>query len=189
MLRRNKGTTRGLVEYLTSEEAATFLKKFRGTMLHRGYGSRSYRSFDSVLSFFKSKFKMDPSYPIQKAILNLLPFVGYAPRKVGRKVLTSPLLLKPSRKYVLMNEWLLRKQRGKTNVRGIKIKEVSRGFIDCVFKRGSVFNMKTDYTKKALQSRYVLMQRTRRKIKSRQFYRLKRIVMERVKRRLMRENK
>jgi hypothetical protein len=177
-----------LFEQLTTQECAVFLRKFRGTMLFRGFGSLSHKLFNKILIVLKRRFGIDPSLSIERAILNLLPFVGYAPKKRGRKVVMTPLLLKTNRKYVLMNEWLLRKQRGKTNVRGIKIKDVARGFAECIFKRGNVFNLRADYIKKALRSRYVLMQRGRRR-KTKGFFRLKKIVLERIRRKTERDNK
>lgn len=177
--------TNNYVEYLTSEECSNYLRKFRGTLIFRGKSSLSYRWFDKIRLYYKNYFFIDVDFPIRKSILQIMPVVGISNIKKGRRVQKVPILLKQQKRYALINDWIIRKQRGTTNVRGVKIKSIGEEIMKCFFLKSKAKVIKDDYTKEALKARYILMQRGKKRF-SPGFNSFRKKIYEKA---LMKENK
>jgi len=116
---------------------------------------------DNVKKRIKMRFDDDPSLYIKKALLNLLPYVGHMSKKIGRRVHIAPVFLKPNKRYVLMINWLIKSQKNKTNILGIKAKDVVNNIVNSFYKKGEAYKLRKLYIKKSLDSRYILLQKNR----------------------------
>src|ERR1700754_2386804 len=92
-----------------NKEYLLFLRKFRGSMLSKGRRSFSYKLYDRIRIYFKKMLKedyshLDPDKVIKFAISNLIPVLGTANVRRGRRVETVPVLLKLRKRIVLMNK-------------------------------------------------------------------------------------
>lgn len=95
-----------------------------------------------------------------------MPVVGVSNIKKGRRVQKVPILLKQQKRYALINDWIIRRQKGTTNVRGVKIKSIGEEIMKCFFLKSKAKVVKDDYTKEALKARYILMQRGKKRFSS-----------------------
>jgi len=114
---------------------------------------------------------------LREAIFKLIPVLGTSNVKRGWKVQTVPTLLKFRKKVVLINKWLIRNQKNKSNVRGIKINEVARIIGYAHIKRGSAYDQKMDNLKKAYAAKHILLKMGGRYINKRAFKRLQNKVL------------
>src|SRR6201995_3459331 len=91
-----------------NKEYLLFLRKFRGSMISKGNRSRSYRLYDYIKIYFKKILKeykhLDFDNIFKLAILNLIPVLGTANVRRGRRIETVPVLLKLRKRIVLMNK-------------------------------------------------------------------------------------
>lgn len=98
----------------------------------------------------KKKKKEDPFYGLYKATDNLLPIIGQTKRKIGKNIIIIPCFALGNRRFVIMIDWILKKQMGKGNVLGFKINDVARYLIEASNKYGFLIKMKYDYYKLAI---------------------------------------
>lgn len=157
MLVRDKNGN--VIEVLTQKEFSFFIRNFRGLMIYRGKVSISYKFLNFILYFFKENFWEKKNLALKEAIKNLLPFVGMSKIRRGRKVYVVPVKLKEYRRYVIMNDWILRRWRNYGRTRGIDLNRICQLLNDTVYGKGILLDIKDDYTDKALDSRYILMQK------------------------------
>jgi len=54
---------------------------------------------------------------------------------MGKIYHAVPSLAVGKRRFVIMLNWILKKQKDKTNVKGISVNDVSRHLIDAVYKK------------------------------------------------------
>jgi len=160
-----------------NREFLTFLKKFRGSMIFRGKNSLSYKLFDAIRIRFKKAFRYSKKTKIKikrkkrrkfnfhaafrKAISNLIPILGTSNVKRGRKVETVPVLLKLRKRIVLINKWLISNQKNKSNVRGIKINDISRLILLSLLLKGNAYDQKIEYMHKVYAARHILLKNGR----------------------------
>ena len=83
----------------SNKEYILFLRKFRGSMLSKGNRSLSYKLYDYIRIYFKKVLKknnknLDPDKVFRLAISNLIPVLGTANVRRGRRIETVPVLLK-----------------------------------------------------------------------------------------------
>jgi ribosomal protein S7 len=141
---------------LNNTEYYEFLSKFRGSLIFRGKSSLSFKLLDKIFLFYKKKFGIETDYLFKRAITNLMPYIGFRNVRLGKKTHYVPLLLKKHRRFKLLNEWLLKSNKNKSNVRGLKINDVCKMFYDALFNKGPIFDLKAEHFKKAMSSRYLL---------------------------------
>jgi len=173
-----------------NREFLTFLQKFRGSMIFRGKNSLSYKLFDAIRIRFKKAFrynkkknrkklkKVNFEATFRKAISNLIPILGISNVRRGRKVETVPVLLKLRKKIVLINKWLISNQKNKSNVRGIKINDVSRLILFALLLKGNAYDQKVDYMKKAYSARHILLKMGGRRFNKKAFKRYQKVVLK-----------
>jgi hypothetical protein len=58
-----------------------------------------------------------------------------------------------------MLDWIFRRQKGKTNIRGINMKEITHKLISVLDKKGQFMAVKREYYKTALSGRHFLLKR------------------------------
>jgi len=142
-------------EKFNNQEYLIFLKKFRGSMISKGKRSFSYKLFDKLRIYFKkvirilnekqkkkNKRKLEYHSFLKGGISNLIPVLGTSNVRRGRKVQTVPALLKFRKRVVLINKWLISNQKNKSNVRGIKMSEVSRLIALSLINKGNAYDQK-----------------------------------------------
>ena len=166
-------------EGLSSEEFMMFLQKFRGSLIFRGKGSLSYKYLTKIILAYKSVFAKNFEILIKKTVRNLLPVLGLSKIKKGYKVQLVPILLKPNKRYVLMNNWILRKQKNKfgAKLRGIDINEVISLMLKASKNEGWLSEYKQDYLVEVLRARFALIGR-RKGRKTKEFYKYKKAVYQ-----------
>lgn len=163
-----------------NQEYLTFLKKFRGSMISRGRRSFSYKLFDDIRIYFKRVLKeqnLDFNVILRVAISNLIPILGTSNVRRGRKIQTVPSLLKFRKRVVLINKWLISNQKNRSNVRGIKINDVSRLIALSLFNKGSAYDQKIDSLKKAYSAKHILLRMGKRHVNKRAFKKLQKKVL------------
>jgi len=169
----------------SNKEYLIFLRKFRGSMLSKGRRSLSYKFFDHIRVYFKrilrENRKLDPDQVFKLAISNLIPVLGTANVRRGRRIETVPVLLKLRKRIVLMNKWLISSQKNKSNVRGIKINDVSRLIALLLFDKGNAYDQKMDNLKRAYSARHILLKMGGRRVNKRAFRRLQNKVLAELK--------
>jgi len=167
-----------------NKEYLLFLRKFRGSMISKGNRSISYKLYDSIRMFLKKAFKgktekyVDIDGVFKFAISNLIPVLGVSNVKRGRKIVTIPILLKLRKRIVLMNKWLISNQKNKSNVRGIKINEVSRLILHSIFNKGNIYEQKIENLKRAYVARHILLKMSGKKTNKRAFKHLQKQVID-----------
>ncbi len=173
-------------ENFNNQEYIIFLKKFRGSMISKGRRSVSYKLFDKLRIYFKKVLKilnkktkknLEFDMFLRKAIFNLIPVLGTSNVRRGWKVQTVPSLLKFRKRVVLINKWLIRNQKNKSNVRGIKINDVSRMIAYSHINKGSAYDQKMDNLKKAYAAKHILLRMGGRYVNKRAFKRLQKKVL------------
>jgi len=173
-------------ENFNNQEYIIFLKKFRGSMISKGRRSVSYKLFDKLRIYFKrvlkilnkkTKKNLEFDMFLRKAIFNLIPVLGTSNVRRGWKVQTVPSLLKFRKRVVLINKWLIRNQKNKSNVRGIKINDVSRIIAYSHINKGSAYDQKMDNLKKAYAAKHILLRMGGRYVNKRAFKRLQKKVL------------
>lgn len=170
----------------TNKEYLLFLRKFRGSMLSKGKRSLSYKFYDYIKIYFKKILKekyqhLDPDIVLRLAFSNLIPVIGTANVRRGRRIETVPVLLKLRKRIVLMNKWLISNQKNKSNVRGIKINDVSRLIALLLFNKGNAYDQKIENLKRAYSARHILLKMGGRRVNKRAFRRLQNKVLEELK--------
>jgi len=164
-----------------NQEYLIFLKKFRGSMISRGKRSFSYKLFDGIRIYFKKILKeqnLDFNLILRKSISNLIPILGVSNVRRGRKVQTVPALLKFRKRVVLINKWLIKNQKNRSNVRGIKVKDVSRLIALALFSKGGAYDQKIDILKRAYAAKHILLRMGGRRVNKRAFKRLQKKVLD-----------
>jgi len=58
--------------------------------------------------------------------------------------------------------WIIKKQKNKTNTRGISINDVSKHLIDAVYKKGILFKLKRQHLASSLAGKHLLYMNKRR---------------------------
>jgi len=169
-----------------NKEYLLFLRKFRGSMIFKGNRSRSYKLYDYIKIYFKKILKkkyrhIDPDYVFKAAISNLIPVLSTANVRRGRRIETVPVLLKLRKRIVLMNKWLISSQKNKSNVRGIKIKDVSRLIALLLSDKGNAYDQKMENMKRVFSARHILLKMGGRRLNKRAFRRLQDKILEELK--------
>jgi len=114
---------------------------------------------------------------LRAAISNLIPILGTSNVRRGRRVQIVPVLLKLRKRIVLINKWLISNQKNKSNVRGIKINEVSRLIASAFNSEGSAYDHKIDSLKRAYAAKHILLKMGKKRVNKRAFRRLQRRVL------------
>lgn len=147
---------------LKKNEFNYFLNKFYGSLISCGKKSLAIKMFNEFLINFKEKFKSDPFIALHKAVNNLIPILSSTQKKMGKIYHAVPSLAVGKRRFVIMISWILKKQKNKTNVRGIGIKDVSRHLIDAVYKKGLLLKLKKQHLAYSLSGKHLLYMNRRR---------------------------
>lgn len=148
------------------QEYLSFLRKFRGSLIFRGKSSLSYKLFDRIQIILRKEISKkrgeDPEVGLEIALFNLIPIIGMSNVRRGRKIQTVPVFLKPRKRIVLINKWLISSQKNKSNVRGIKIDNIAKLLLLALIKKGNAYGQKIEYVKKAFSLRYRLLRQGKR---------------------------
>jgi len=147
---------------LKKNEFNYFLNKFYGSLISRGKKSFAIKQFNAILIKFKERFRSDPFVELHKSINNLIPILSSTQRKIGKIYHAVPSLAVGKRRFVIIINWILRKQKNKTNVRGVDIKDVSRNLIDAVLKKGLLIRLKRQHLASSLSGKHLLYMNKRR---------------------------
>lgn len=158
----NKTGKYNFVLALKKNEFNFFLNKFFGSLISRGKKGIAIKMFNEILINFKEKFKSDPFVELHKAINNLIPILSSTQKKMGKIYHAVPSLAVGKRRFVIMINWILKKQKDKTNVKGISIKEVSKHLIDAVYKKGLLIKLKRQHLAYSLSGKHLLYMNRRR---------------------------
>jgi len=62
----------------------------------------------------------------------------------------------------LILDWLIRKQKNKTNILGLNVKDISSKLIDANYNKGELIRLKRDFYKVALTNKYLLLKRKKK---------------------------
>ena len=81
-----------------------------------------------------------------------------------------------------MNKWLISSQKNKSNVRGIKIKDVSRLIALLISLKGNAYDQKMDNLKRVYSTRHLLLKMKSKRLNRRSLRRYQNKVLERLKR-------
>lgn len=147
---------------LRDSEFEFFLSKFYGSLISRGRKGYAIKLFNKILVNFKNKFKKDPFIELRKAIDNLIPILMSTQKRVGKVYQAVPKLAVGNKRFVIMLSWIIKKQKGKSNVLGLKINDVSKHLIDAVDKKGVLINLKKQNLATALANKHLLYVNRRR---------------------------
>jgi len=154
-----------LVVGLNELEMAIFLQKFNGVFIFNGKKSLSKKYFDQILQKFKEIFNNDPLISLKDSIDNLVPLLGCAFKKVGKRVDVIPSAIYGNRRFVLMLTWIVRNLKRKSNIFGVKLADVINGLLDEKKKRGKIMQYKKDFYRKALAGRYLIGKKKSRRLR------------------------
>jgi len=147
---------------LKKNEFNFFLNKFFGSLISRGKKGLAVKMFNEILFNFKAKFKSDPFIELHKALNNLIPILSSTQKKMGKIYHAVPSLAVGKRRFVIMLNWILKKQKNKTNVKGISVNDVSRHLIDAVYKKGLLLKLKRQHLSYSLSGKHLLYMNRRR---------------------------
>jgi len=147
---------------LKKDEFNYFLNKFYGSLISRGRKSFAIKQFNMILMKFKERFKSDSFIELHKSINNLIPILSSTQKKIGKIYHAVPSLAIGKRRFVIIINWILKKQKNKANVRGIDIKDVSRNLIDAVLKKGLLIKLKRQHLAYSLSGKHLLYMNKRR---------------------------
>lgn len=147
---------------LNDFEFEFFLSKFYGTLISKGKKGHAIKLFNKILVNFKNKFKKDPFIELRKAIDNLIPILISTQKRIGKVYQAVPRLAIGNKRFVIMLSWIIKKQKGKTNVIGLKIDDVSKYLIDAVDNKGVLINLKKQNLSMALANKHLLYANRRR---------------------------
>jgi ribosomal protein S7 len=147
---------------LDNSQFEFFLVKFCGSLISRGRKDYAMKLFDDVLFTFKKHFNSDPFVNLRKSINNLVPVLGSTQKRVGKVYHSVPKLISGKKKFVIMLSWIIKKQKGKSNVMGFKINDISRNLIDAFNKKGVLINLKRQHLASSLAGRHLLYTHRRR---------------------------
>jgi len=147
---------------LNDSEFEFFLSKFYGSLISRGRKGYAIKLFNKILVNFKTKLKKDPFIELRKALDNLIPILMSTQKRVGKVYQAVPKLAVGNKRFVVMLNWIIKKQKGKTNTLGIKINDVSKHLIDAVDKKGVLINLKKQNLSTALANKHFLYVNRRR---------------------------
>jgi len=111
---------------------------------------------------FKERFRSGPFIELHKSINNLIPILSSTQKKIGKIYHAVPSLAIGKRRFVIIINWILKKQKNKTNVRGVDIKDVSRNLIDAVLKKGLLIKLKRQHLASSLSGKHLLYMNKRR---------------------------
>jgi len=153
MLNENKTIYSLIVE---DKEFYIFLKKFVGSFIFRGNKSRAMKMFDEILYGLKCKFNKDPIFILYAVFKKLVPIFAIAYKRVGNKYQPVPKFASKNVRVVLMNDWLIRSLKGKSNVRGVRVSDITKVIIDTYHNKGKALMNKKAFYKKALSGRHLL---------------------------------
>lgn len=147
---------------LKKNEFNFFLNKFYGSLITRGRKSFAIKQFNEILIQFKNRFKLDPFIELHKSINNLLPILSSTRKKIGKIYHAVPSLAIGNRRFVIVINWIIRKQKGKVGVRGLNIKEVSKSLIDAIYNKGLLIKLKRQHLAYSLSGKHLLYMNRRR---------------------------
>jgi len=152
---------------LSDHEFELFLTKFCGSLISRGRKDYALKLFDKILLNFKKQLKNEPFFELRKSFDNLIPILISTQKKVGKVSHSVPKLAVGNRRFVIMLNWIIKKQKGKTNVMGFKINDISRNLIDASKKKGLLMNLKKQHLAASLAGKHLLYTYRRRSIRIR----------------------
>lgn len=155
---------------LSDAQFQFFLTKLCGTMISRGRKDYAIKMFDKILFNFKKHFNKDPFIDLRIAIDNLIPILSSTQKKIGKVYHSVPKLATGNRRFVIMLSWIIKKQKGKSNVMGFKINDISKNLIDAANKKGLFINLKKQHLASSLAGKHLLYMNRRR------FFRKKRVL-------------
>lgn len=144
---------------LQNREFISFLNRFKCSLISKGKKSIAFKMFNKILLNFKQRFGTSPIVELHKAINNILPLLSVSYRKkLGKNkgVHIFPALALGDRRFIIMLDWILRKQRGKDNVEGFNIDEVSVHLMDANINQGKLMRLKQQYYNTALSNQHML---------------------------------
>jgi len=141
---------------LKNSEFELFLSKFYGSLITRGRKDYAIKLFDEILINIKKKFKKDPFINLQKAINNLVPILLSTQKRVGKVYHAVPKIALGNRRFVVMLSWIIKKQKGKSNVIGLNINDISRHLIDASLNKGVLINLKKQHLALCLSGKHLL---------------------------------
>jgi len=185
---------------LTDSQFEFFLTKLCGSLISRGRKDYALKLFDRILLNFKKHFKKDPFIDLRKSIENLIPVLTSTQKKIGKAYHSVPKLAFGNRRFVIMLGWIIKKQKGKSNVKGFKINDVSKNLIYAVNKKGILLNLKKQHLASSLAGRHLLYTnrrkffrrrklRKKRKISKKFFYTIKKTKYSRRRWNYLRKNR
>ena len=147
---------------LSDAQFEFFLTKFCGTLISRGRKNYAMKLFDKILLNFKKHFKKDPFVNLRISIDNLIPILSSTQKKIGKVYHSVPKLATGNRRFVIMLSWIIKKQKGKSNVMGFKINDISKNLIEAVNKKGLFMNLKKQHLASSLAGKHLLYMNRRR---------------------------
>jgi len=167
--RTYKRKNKALAYSFTNKEYSEFLSRLRGCLIFRGKSSLSYKWMDKIFFKFKRTFGINTDFLFRKVLKNLIPFIGYRKVKMGKKVNPLPILLRKSKRQIILMNWLLKDTKNKSNVRGYKFKDLWENLYDGIYSKGAITDKKDDYFDKSLDFLYLLKKRRWRRGRGKQF--------------------
>ena len=138
------------------KEFFIFLKKFVGSLIFKGNKSRAIKMFDEILYGLKCKFNEDPIVIFHAVFRKLIPIFSIAYKRVGNRYQPVPKIANKNVRAVLMNDWLIRSFKGKSNIRGVKVSDITKVIIDTYYNKGKALANKKAFYKRALSGRHLL---------------------------------
>jgi ribosomal protein S7 len=138
------------------KEFYIFLKKFVGSLIFRGNKSRAIKMFDEILYSLKCKFNKDPIFIFYTVFKKLVPIFSIAYKRVGNKYQPVPKFANKNVRIVLINDWLIRSLKGKSNTRGVKVSDIIKVIVDTYYDKGKALANKKAFYKRALSGRHLL---------------------------------
>jgi len=151
-----KRKSKELAYSFTNKEYSEFLSRLRGCLIFRGKSSFSYRWMDKVFFKYKRTFGINTDFLFRRTLKDLIPFIGYRKVKMGKKVNPLPILLRKSKRQIILMNWLLKDTKNKSNVRGYKFRDFWENLYNGIYHRGSITDKKDDYFDKSLDFLYLL---------------------------------
>lgn len=141
---------------LKNTEFELFLSKFYGTLISKGKKNFAIKLFNRILLNFKNKFNKDPFIELHKSINNIVPLLTSTQKKIGKVYHSVPKLASGNRRFVIVLSWIIKKQKSKSNVLGVKIDDISRHLIDAVNNKGVLINLKKQQLSASLAGKHLL---------------------------------
>jgi len=137
-------------------EFYVFLKKFIGSLIFKGNKVKAINMFDEIMFRMKRKFRKDPIIILYSIFKKLVPIFSIAYKRIGNRYQPVPKLAGKNVRIVLMITWLIRNYRNKSNIRGVRIDDITKVLIDTYHDKGKALASKKAFYKRALSGRHLL---------------------------------